>query len=236
MLRIATGAAAAVLLMSSSAFAWETPKPPAPPTQTQSQEQYQRQQQQQTQKAYGGAGGAGGASNAASTSNAASSAAGGTSTVNNNVSAGNNTGNGNGTNGYGYPQFPASTATAPSYAIGECQFAVSGGAQAFLFGASAGGAGMYEFCKTIRKADYFRKQGLLAQAKALECKYDEFRDAHRQAGAPCREDMTKEQLAQPAATQQAPIAGETRGQCYARLNAAQALTSDNARLCSQLGA
>lgn len=94
-----------------------------------------------------------------------------------------------------YSQYPVSGASAPSFAIGQCQWALSGGAQFFGFGASLGGAGMYEFCKPLMKAQHFYQQGKPHVAKNLECNYSEFKEAYRMAGEPCRNDMTKEEIA-----------------------------------------
>ena len=114
--------------------------------------------------------------------------------------------NGMGANSNNYTQsgIPASTATAPSFAIGGCQWAISGGAQFFGFGASGGGAGLYEFCKPLMKAKHFYEHGRPDVAKALECNYSEFKEAYRMAGTPCRSDMTKAEVA--AADRQATLA------------------------------
>lgn len=140
--------------------------------------------------AAGGAGGnaAGGAGGSASTAPI--------SVTNNNQGAGANSGNGNGAgNGWQGTQFPASTATAPSFAIGQCQYAISGGLQVLIFGASGGGAGLYEFCQAMIKADHFRKLGREDMAKIVECNYGEFRTAYRDAGTPCRADVPKAEQA-----------------------------------------
>ncbi len=94
-----------------------------------------------------------------------------------------------------YNQYPASSATAPSFSIGQCQWAISVGGQALLFGASFGTAGMYEFCKPIMKAKHFYEIGKPHVAKNLECNYSEFREAYRMAGEPCRNDMSKAEIA-----------------------------------------
>lgn len=101
----------------------------------------------------------------------------------------------------------ASSATAPSFAIGGCQWAIAGGFQALGFGLSGGGAGMYEFCKPLMKAKHFYEIGKPNVAKNLECNYSEFKEAYRMAGEPCRNDMSKAEIA--AADAQATVALNT---------------------------
>ena len=61
---------------------------------------------------------------------------------------------------------------------------------------------MYEFCKGIMKADHFRKLGREDMAKLMECNYDEFRAAYRDAGTPCRQDVPRDQQATTPIVQQ----------------------------------
>lgn len=106
-----------------------------------------------------------------------------------------NRGSGSNSNNYTQAGIPVSSAVAPSFAIGQCQWAVSGGASFFGFGGSAGGAGLYEFCKGMMQADHFRRIGREDMAKLMECNFDNFRAAYRDAGTPCRQDVPKDQLA-----------------------------------------
>lgn len=135
--------------------------------------------------ANGGAGGAGGAGG------------GGGNATGGNGTGGNvdNRGSGSNSNNYTQAGIPVSSAVAPSFAIGQCQWAVSGGASFFGFGGSAGGAGLYEFCKGMMQADHFRRIGREDMAKLMECNFDNFRAAYRDAGTPCRQDVPKDQLA-----------------------------------------
>lgn len=197
--------AIAVLAFASPALATQPPKNPPPATgnkqdQTQGQGQIQGQAQGQLQSlrnsiynapVTSSTGGVGGNGTGGSTGPVSQTQ---DVTVNN---TGGGSGGGNGSNGPAVQgsQFPVSSATAPSFAIGQCQWALSGGVQAFGFGASAGGAGMYEFCKPLMKAKHFYDIGKPAVAKALECNYSEFKEAYRMAGEPCRNDMTKAEIA-----------------------------------------
>lgn len=105
-----------------------------------------------------------------------------------------NRGVGSNSNNYQQSGIPVSSATAPSFAIGSCQWAFSGGAQFFGFGASAGSAGMYEFCKSLMKAQHFRTDGNRNTnvAKALECQDSSIRAAYKMAGEPCQEDLPRQ--------------------------------------------
>jgi hypothetical protein len=85
----------------------------------------------------------------------------------------------------------AATATAPGFALGNCGWAVSGGFQAFIAGASGGGAGVYEVCLKMQASEHFRKTGQLTQAKMVECQSADLRKAHFDAGEPCPADMPK---------------------------------------------
>lgn len=163
--------------------------------QLQGQKQGQAQGQEQTSRnvnrntANGGAGGAGGIGGGGG---AGGNAGGGNSSQGQEL---NNSGAGSNSNNYQQSGIPASTATAPSFAIGQCQWAISGGAQFFGFGASGGTAGLYEFCKGMMKAEHFRKIGREDMAKLMECNYGDFREAYQMAGTPCRQDVPKNQQA-----------------------------------------
>jgi hypothetical protein len=195
---------ATVLAFASPAFAWDTPPPkPAPPTQVQGQVQGQGQQQ----TAKGGAGGNGGNGGNAAGGNASSNP---TVNVNNGASASgggaNSSGGNNGGGWGGAGTFPASSSYAPSFALASiCQEAISGGLSVIWAGGSVGRVYTLQFCKTKMKADYFRSLGRDDMAKAAECKDEDFRSLYKETGTPCREDMSKAELAQPTAP--APRAG-----------------------------
>jgi hypothetical protein len=104
----------------------------------------------------------------------------------------NNQGAGSNSNNYNAPAIPVSSATAPSFAIGSCQWAFSGGLQLFGAGVSAGSAGMYEFCKALMKSKHMSEVGERDVAKALECQDSSIRAAYKTAGKPCIEDMPRQ--------------------------------------------
>lgn len=124
-------------------------------------------------------------------------AAGGTSNAtggNSNQSQGqqiDNSGAGSNSNNYQQSGIPVSSAVAPSFAIGGCQWAASGGIQFFGTGVSGGGAGMYEFCKGLMKARHFREDGNRDVAKSLECQDASIRAAYKEAGQPCAADVPR---------------------------------------------
>jgi hypothetical protein len=103
-----------------------------------------------------------------------------------------NTGVGANSNNYQQSGIPVSSAVAPSFAIGGCQWAFSGGLQLFGAGVSAGSAGMYEFCKALMKSKHMSDQGKGHVAKALECQDSSIRAAYKSVGDPCIEDMPRQ--------------------------------------------
>lgn len=136
-------------------------------------------------------------------------------TVNNNV-------NGGGNDGWNGGNFPAASAYAPSFAVGDkCQEAISGGVSSWLAGGSAGRVYTLGFCKTFMKADYFRKQGREDMAKLAECDDPEFRRLYKGTTTPCWQDQPKaptqtSAAPAPVAIQQASApAYRTTGQCIA---------------------
>lgn len=191
---IATATAIAVIMAAASAHAGveytPPPKPTPPPTTTNNAKAdaaaYAAAAAYAKSIANGGGGGAGGAGGGGGAGGAGGNGTGG------NVD---NRGSGANSNNYTQAGIPVSSAVAPSFAIGQCQWAVSGGASFFGFGGSAGGAGLYEFCKGMMQADHFRRIGREDMAKLMECNFDNFRAAYRDAGTPCRQDVPKEQLA-----------------------------------------
>jgi hypothetical protein len=104
----------------------------------------------------------------------------------------NNSGAGSNSNNYNAPAIPVSSAVAPSFAIGGCQWAFSGGLQLFGAGVSGGSAGMYEFCKALMKSKHMHEVGNRDVAKALECQDSSIRAAYKTAGQPCLEDMPRQ--------------------------------------------
>lgn len=104
----------------------------------------------------------------------------------------NNSGAGSNSNNYNAPAIPVSSAVAPSFAIGGCQWAFSGGLQLFGAGVSGGSAGMYEFCKALMKSKHMHEVGNRDVAKALECQDSSIRAAYKTAGQPCSEDMPRQ--------------------------------------------
>lgn len=199
MLKIITATAALAVIMASPAWATHPGDPPAPTPPGQIQGQGQSQNQAAIAAALAAAK-AKATATSASTSGGGAGGAGGLGGVGNggNQSQGqqlNNNGAGANSNNYTQAGIPVASSTAPSFAIGQCQWAVSGGAQFFGFGGSGGGAGLYEFCKGMMKADHFRKIGREDMAKLMECGYDDFRQAYKDAGTPCRSDVPKDQLA-----------------------------------------
>lgn len=142
-------------------------------------------------------------SNIANGGNANSSATGGNSNQSQDQSV-NNSGAGSNSNNYQQSGIPVSSATAPSFAIGSCQWAFSGGLQLFGTGVSAGSAGMYEFCKGLMKAKHMQEVGEREVAKALECQDSSIRAAYKTAGKPCQEDMPR-QVAQAPAQPVVPV-------------------------------
>jgi hypothetical protein len=109
-----------------------------------------------------------------------------------------NSGAGSNSNNYQQSGIPVSSAVAPSFAIGGCQWAISGGIQFFGTGVSGGGAGMYEFCKGLMKAKHFREVGNVGVATALECQDSSIRAAYKEAGQPCAADMPRQVAANGA--------------------------------------
>lgn len=144
--------------------------------------------------ANGGAGGVGNGGNSNSNSNASSDQ----------QQEVNNSGAGSNSNNYNAPAIPVSSAVAPSFAIGSCQWAFSGGLQLFGAGVSAGSAGMYEFCKALMKSKHMSEQGKGHVAKALECQDSSIRAAYKSVGDPCIEDMPR-QVASNGATTVVPV-------------------------------
>lgn len=228
--------AAAFSLLTLPAFAGG--HPPAP-TNVQGQVQGQAQGQHQSSynknsnlnantnfnKAYGGDGGRGGAGgNATSAPSSAASTSRGGDQSQGQESNVDNRGAGSNSNNYQQSGIPVSSAVAPSFAIGGCQWAVSGGIQFFGTGVSGGGAGMYEFCKSLMKSKHFIDQGNANVAKALECQDSSIRAAYKTAGQPCQEDLPRQVAS--AAPQAAPfVPVMTRAQC---ISAANVHTDQNA--------
>lgn len=102
-----------------------------------------------------------------------------------------NSGAGSNSNNYQQSGIPVSSAVAPSFAIGGCQWAASGGIQFFGTGVSGGGAGMYEFCKGLMKAKHMEEKGERDVAKSLECQDSSIRAAYKEAGRPCVADLPR---------------------------------------------
>lgn len=122
------------------------------------------------------------------TANSASASRGGDQSQSQSVD---NSGVGSNSNNYTQSGIPVSSAVAPSFAIGSCQWAFSGGLQLFGAGVSAGSAGMYEFCKALMKSKHMSEQGKGHVAKALECQDSSIRAAYKSVGDPCIEDMPR---------------------------------------------
>ncbi len=126
----------------------------------------------------------------------------------------NNQGAGSNSNNYNAPAIPVSSATAPSFAIGSCQWAFSGGLQLFGAGVSAGSAGMYEFCKALMKSKHMVDRGNADVAKALECQDRSIRAANKSVGQPCLEDMPRQvAAATPPTAPLVPVVSSLPANC-----------------------
>lgn len=198
--------AIALLGISLPAGIAHATNPPPSPTQTnvQGQAQGQGQFQGQQQRATGGQGGGGGAGG---TGQGGSGGTGGSQSQGQNTTVNNNNGNGGGWNG-GPGQWPASSAYAPSFALGSmCQESTSGGISVFWAGVSGGGVRTMEFCVVKMKADHFRALGNESMAKAMECANSELRAAYKATGAPCPADVAQPAQAAPVSQQRVLNAG-----------------------------
>lgn len=154
---------------------------------------------------------------------------GGTVNNTNNVSTGN--GNGGGWNG-GPGTFPASSAYAPSFALGSmCQESTSGGISVFWAGVSGGGVRTMEFCVVKMKADHFRALGNEPMARAMECGNAELRAAYKGTGQPCPADVPQQVAAAPVAAPAAPQAINTV-QCFDAAGRSVALGQPGAIRCN----